>query len=453
MAEIIEVPSPFCGIGTDDLSIQVDGVALKVVEHGCAVNTPAFEQAITDTRPRVDGKEVSLEVAVAKAAALLKNTNQPVIGGCATDVNGMRALLALADRSGAVVDNMNFTGARNNFLALQDSGWMNTTLAEVKNRCDVLLVVGVDLEGFSPRFFERYLWNEQSMFLEDTGKREVIYLGKAPSGSASTSPNGQKALVFDCANEDLPDVVAVLRALVKGNPIRIDSVGGIAVGRTGSVPVATLLTSRDGGNAEDCREQSRSPSVAVADLQGIADKLKAASYSVVTWAAGALAYSQAELTVQTLSEMVKDINNQNTRSSGLPLGGKEGDQTANQVCGWTTGYPARTRFSSGFPEYDPFLNDTNFLLKNGEADALVWVQAFNVKAVPPVTALPTIVLGRSGMTFEKEPDVFIPVGTPGIDHAGHAYRMDNVVAIRLKKLRDSGLPSTSDVLNAIEHAL
>jgi len=419
MAEITEVPSPFCGIGTDDLTIQVDGVSLKVAENGCAVNSPAFEQAITDTRPRVDGKDVSLEAAVAKAAALLKNTNQPVIGGCATDVNGMRALLALADRSGAVVDNMNFTGARNNFLALQDSGWMNTTLAEVKNRCDLLLVVGVDLEGFSPRFFERYLWNKESMFMDDTAKREVIYLGKAPSGTASTSPDGQTALVFECANEDLPDVVAVLRALVKGNPIRVDSVGGIAV----------------------------------ADLQAIADKLKAASYSVVTWAAGALAYSQAELTVQTLSEMVKEINDRNTRSSGLPLGGKEGDQTANQVCGWTTGYPARTRFSSGFPEYDPYLNDANFLLSNGEADALVWVQAFNVKAVPPVTALPTIVVGRSGMTFAKEPDVFIPVGTPGIDHVGHAYRMDNVVAIRLKKLRESGLPSTSDVLNAIEQAL
>ncbi|MGZ4995009.1 MAG: formylmethanofuran dehydrogenase subunit B, partial [Methylobacter sp.] len=375
--------------------------------------------AVTDTSPRVDGKDVSLDVAVAKAAALLKNTNQPVIGGCATDVNGMRALLALADRSGAVVDNMNFTGARNNFLALQDSGWMNTTLAEVKNRCDLLLVVGVDLESFSPRFFERYLWNEESMFLDDTGKREVIYLGKAPSGNASTSPSGQTAQVFECANDDLPDVVAVLRALVKGNPIRVDSVGGIAV----------------------------------ADLQAIADKLKAASYSVVTWAAGALAYSQAELTVQTLSEMVKNINDMNTRSSGLPLGGKEGDQTANQVCGWTTGYPARTRFSSGFPEYDPYLNDTNFLLANGEADALVWVQAFNAKAVPPVTDLPTIVVGRSGMTFAKEPDVFIPVGTPGIDHTGHAYRMDNVVAIRLKKLRESGLPSTFDVLNAIEQAL
>ena len=419
MAEITEVPSPFCGIGTDDLTIQVDGVALKVVKNGCAVNTPAFEQAITDTSPRVEGKEVSLAVAIAKAAALLKNTNQPVIGGCATDVNGMRALLALADQSGAVIDNMNFTGARNNFLALQDSGWMNTTLAEVKNRCDVLLVVGADLESFSPRFFERYLWNEGSMFLEDTGKREVIYLGQAPSGQASTSPKGQKASVFECANEDLPEVVAVLRALVKGNPVRVDSVCGIAA----------------------------------ADLQNIADKLLAASYSVVTWAAGALAYRQAELTVQTISEMIKDINNRDTRSSGLPLGGKEGDQTANQVCGWTTGYPARTRFSSGFPEYDPYLYDSNTLLANGEADALLWVQAFNTDALPPATNLPMIVVGRSGMAFAKEPDVFIPVGTPGIDHAGHAYRMDNVIAIRLKKLRESGLPSTADVLNAIEQAL
>ena len=418
MTEITEVPSPFCGIGTDDLTIRVDGLSLKVIENGCAVNTPAFEQAITDTSPRVDGKEVSLDVAIAKASALLKDSNLPVIGSCATDVNGMRGLLALADRCGGVVDNMNFTGARNNFLALQDSGWMNTTLAEVKNRCDLLLVVGTDLEAFAPRFFERYLWNKEAMFLDDTSHREVIYLGKAPSGDASTSPSGQKVQVFECATQGLPEVIAVLRALVKGQPIRATSVSGIAV----------------------------------ADLLAIADKLKAAKYGVVTWAAGALAYAQAELTVQTLSEMIKDLNNA-TRCSGLPLGGKEGDQTANQVCGWTTGYPARTRFSRGYPEYDPFLNDTNFLLANGEADVLVWVQAFNVNSVPPVTALPTIVVGRSGMTFAKEPDVFIPVGTPGIDHAGHAYRMDNVVAIRLKKLRDSGLPSTAQVLNAIEQAL
>ena len=56
-----------------------------------------------------------------------------------------------------------------------------------------LLVVGVDLEGFAPRFFERYLWNKESMFLEDTSQRQIVYLGKAPSGEASTSPAGVKA--------------------------------------------------------------------------------------------------------------------------------------------------------------------------------------------------------------------------------------------------------------------
>jgi formylmethanofuran dehydrogenase subunit B len=331
----------------------------------------------------------------------------------------MRGLLALADRCGAVVDNMNFTRARNNFLALQDSGWMNTTLAEVKNRCDLLVVVGADLEMLLPRFFERYIWNAESMFIEKTEQREVVYLGTAPSGSASVSPNGKAAQVLPCATEDLPEVVAVLRALVKGRPIRTEMVAGIKV----------------------------------ADLQALADKFKTAKYSVVTWAAGTLTYRHAELTVQTVSEMIKDINNQGTRCAGLPLAGKEGDLTANQVCGWTTGYPARTRFSRGYPEYDPFMNDTNVLVAEGEADALVWVQAFNSKSVPPVTELPTIVVGRSGMVFAKEPDVFIPVGTPGIDHVGHAYRTDNVVAIRLKKLRDSGLPSTADVLNAIDKAL
>jgi formylmethanofuran dehydrogenase subunit B len=342
-----------------------------------------------------------------------------VIGGCATDVNGMRALLAVADKTGAVVDNINFNVARRNLLALQDSGWMNTTLAELKNRCDVLLIVGTDLEAFAPRFFERYLWNPESMHLADTNNRQIIYLGKAPSANASTSPVGKKADVITCADADLPEVTAVLSALLRGKTLQATSVAGIEISA----------------------------------LQTIVDQLKAAKYGVILWGAGALGFEQAELTVQSLCSIVKDINLQGTRCSGFPLGGKEGDQTANQVCGWTTGYPARVNFARGYPEYDPYLYDTQTMLNNGEADALVWVNAFNANALPPASDLPTIVIGRSGMSFAKQPDVFIPVGTPGIDHAGHAYRLDNVVAIRLKKLRDAGLPSTAEVLTAIEQAL
>jgi formylmethanofuran dehydrogenase subunit B len=58
------------------------------------------------------------------------------------------------------------------------------------------------------------------------------------------------------------------------------------------------------------------------------------------------------------------------------------------------------------------------------------------------------------MSFAKEPDVFIPVGTPGIDHRGQIVRCDNVVSLPLKNLeRGAGLPSSVDVLAAIEAAL
>ncbi|MCH9699046.1 MAG: formylmethanofuran dehydrogenase subunit B [Gammaproteobacteria bacterium] len=418
MTEFKEVTSPFCGIGTDDLTVQVDNLSVTVTENGCSMNSPAFELGITDTSPRVGGKEVDLDTAYHKAAELLSQTSQPVIGGCATDVNGMRALLSLADQSGAVVDHQGFNSARYNILTMQESGWINTTLAELKNRCDVLLVVGTDIEATYPRFYELFVWCQEAMFLEQSSDREIIILGKHPQGKTVISPTGKHPHVLDCSDAALPEVLSILRALLKNRPVKSTEVGGI------SLP----------------------------ELQLVADKLKQANYGVATWSAAALEHQHADLTVQTICELVKDLNH-DTRFAGLPLGGRQGDQTAHQVSGWTTGYPARVRFSSGFPEYDPYLYDTEFMLDNGEADLLLWVQSLDTESAQPPTLVPTIVIGRSGMQFQKEPDVFIPVGVPGIDHSGHAYRLDSVVAIRLKQLRDSGLPSTADVLSAIQLAL
>lgn len=407
------VPSPFCGIGSDDLKVRVQGEQVEVLENGDEVTKPAFEQPLGDRRPLIQGKPVSLEAAVARAAEILKQAELPLIAGLATDVAGMRAALKLADRLGAVVDSLGSQAALRNILVLQDSGWMTTTLAEVKNRADLLVALGVDIDVLFPRFFERYL-GVDGLFVE-AACREVVYLGKPPS-NAWARTRGLK--VLSCANEDLPAVVAVLRALVNARPLAVETVGGVSV----------------------------------ADLESLADKLKTARYGVIAWAASALNWPHAELTVQMTCELIKSLN-RTTRCVGLPLGGKEGDQTATQVCGWLTGFPTRVRFSRGFPEYDPYLYATDRLLADGEVDALLWISAYNTDRSPPSSKAPTIVLGRCGMTFEQTPEVYIPVGVPGIDHAGHTYRMDNVVAIRLFKLREVGLPSTAQVLGSIYQAL
>ena len=98
------VPSPFCGISSDDLTIQAAGNAIKLLVNGDAVTVAGFEQPVTDTQPRVDGKEVSLDEAIGAAASLLKKSRLPLFSGFGTDVNDTRSALSLADRVGAVLD-------------------------------------------------------------------------------------------------------------------------------------------------------------------------------------------------------------------------------------------------------------------------------------------------------------------------------------------------------------
>ena len=62
-------------------------------------------------------------------------------------------------------------------------------------------------------------------------------------------------------------------------------------------------------------------------------------------------------------------------------------------------------------------------------------------------------LGRTGMTCEREPEVFIPVGIPGVDHSGHLFRSDRVVALPLAGLRSSALPSVAQAIDAIDAAI
>jgi formylmethanofuran dehydrogenase subunit B len=411
------IPSPFCGIASDDLKIEVEGLAVRVVENGDAVSCKGYEQPITDTEPRVQGQPATLAEAVAAAAAHLKAARLPLFSGFGTDVNESRAAFSLIDRSRGVFDQMRAAGGLRNLLVLSDSGWMVTTLTEVRNRVDVLVSFGSDIEAHFPRFFERFIWPDETLFDGDVAQREIIYIGRAPAGMAACSPEGRAPRVIPCATEDLPDVAAALAALANGATLRAESVGGVPV----------------------------------AELAALVDRLRAARYGVVSWVASELDFPHAELTVQQLCKAIIALNRE-TRCMGLPLGGRDGDATASQVSAWLSGYPTRVSYARGFPEYDPYHNGTDRLLANGEADLLVWVASLSTTP-PPVSAVPTVVVGRSGMRFEQEPAVFIPVGVPGIDFGGQFYRSDKVVAMPLFQLRDSGLPRAASVLKAIEQAM
>lgn len=391
---------PACGLLCDDLVLT--STAPVKIENACAKGISFFEKAFIENsaKPSISGKSTDLNTAVQAAVDILSNTKHPLFAGLGTEVQGMRALMRLAEKSDAVLDHMYSEGTVRNTLAMQNSGWQTTSLTEIKNRADVILVIGTDIVSSYPRFFEKLVWNTDSLF--NKAKPEVMYLGLAEE------------------TVKLPEIMNALNALMNAkNPINKKSDGDMIGG------------------------------VTVASLKLILEKLKSAQYGLVVWSASALKFPQAELTVQSITQLIAKLNETN-RVAGLPLNSGDGDSSVNNTSTWLSGYPTRNRFVNRHPEYDAYHFSTKRQLNH--CGALLWVSTFNAH-LPPACDAPTIVIGHPDMKFDTQPDVFIPVGVPGVDHTGTMFRMDSSVAMPLKKLHDTELPSLSEVISLIEAKL
>ncbi|MGA0531158.1 hypothetical protein [Hansschlegelia sp. KR7-227] len=398
----IDVVCPFCGLGCDDVSLKIDGLAVEAGEGACGRAAALFRRSqASNPAPRVGGSDASLDEAIAAAADLLAGARAPFHAGLGTDVDGVRAVIKLAGKVGGGVDHYASAGLFRNLSTAQRKGWVATTLAEVRNRCDLLVVVGPDPSESFHRLYDR-VTPAKGRFVE--GVRRVVFLGGEPTAEAKTQLAGAKVETISVPEGGLVDCLSRLHALVAGTPAA-----------SGDPDIGPLATS-----------------------------LKAAKYGVLAWSAASLG-SDGDLVVERAAAVV-DALNVETRAACLPLAGRDNLIGANQTFLWNVGFPLRTAFSGGVASHDQTLNATEAAL--AEADVLVWTSSFRPE-LPPESDARLIAIAHPATKFEREPDVFIPVGQPGLDHAGLAFRTDTVVAIPLGKHRDSGLPSVADVLKRI----
>jgi len=415
---ITDVACPFCGLVCDDLEIVRDDNGLHVVKNGCEKAIAGFDRNVDGAKPQVDGRDVDIGTAIQAATALIRKSSLPLYGGLGTDVDGIRAVMALADKSGGVVDHALSEAQYRNFRVMQTRGWIMTTLTEARNRADVIIVVGSDIQKLHPRFFERIVNVDESLFSETPPKRTVYFIGKGLDQSAVKGPRIGEIITLPCEIDRVGEVIGALAAEIKGTPVTHDTVAGIPI----------------------------------ADIRALAERCQSSAYPVFVWAPPSLAFPNADLVVSTVSDLVKDLNVKG-RAAGLALGGNEGSISAAAVASWQSGYPLRVSFASGKPDYDFLRYSIPRMLANGEGDVLVWLASFTPDLGPPATKIPTVVLGTPGLKLPNPPAVFIPVGTPGADHAGRIIRVDNVVSLPLRNLGRSNLPKASDIFAAIELAL
>lgn len=413
------VPCPFCGMLCDDLEVaRSDAGTLKVVKNGCPKSSGGFARSVSGAKPQIAGRDVELGEAIQKVSEMVRAAKQPLYSGSSTDVDGMRAIMALADRSGGTVDHALSAALERNLSVVQSAGWIMSTLTEVRNRADVIVIVGTDVQKLHPRFFERIVCPQDSMFDTTPEKRTIVFIGEGLDTSGAVGPRIGDVITLPCPINQIGDVLSVLRARLRGFPVSGQDVSGIAL----------------------------------SDIEALAGLLQEAHYSVLVWSPVAFDFANGHLAVHTISEVVKDLNT-TTRAAGLTLGGNDGLTTASSLCSWQSGFPLRVSYATGKPDYDPALYSVDRMVADGEGDLLIWVASISTQLTPPETNIPTVVLGTPGLQMKRQPEVFIPVGTPGVDHVGRLIRVDSVVSLPMQDLQRSELPRVADVLQAVRATL
>jgi len=289
---------------------------------------------------------------------------------------------------------------------LQDRGHYTTTLAEVRNRADVIVCLGGSPIERQPEFFRRCGMGEDLV-----PARHVVQLGGSAAELAPLLGLAGVTAEWLPLHGDLFDTASLLALAVAGHP---------------NAPPA---------------------------LAALAERMHSARYAVLAWEAWRLP-AQGALLVEAINRTVGTLNRK-TRAASFPLGGGDGAATSNQVFTWLSGLPLRTRMGPRGLEHEPHAFDTQRLLDDGAVDLLLWANAFGVAPPQRPSGQRLVLLGPPSLAPHATApgSLFIPVTTPGIGAAGHLFRTDGVVMLPLHAVRDDGLPGVDAVARQLREGL
>ncbi len=406
----------FCGCLCDDLAVEVDGGRITRVRRACANGRGLFTHYDpSPRRPRVNGREVDWDEAVAEAARILSASDSPLIYGLSsTATEAQRKAVELADRLGAMIDTTSSVCHGPTGLAMQAVGEPTCTLGEVRNRADLLVFWGCNPAVSHIRHFSRYSVTPKGM-LTPNGRRDrtLVVVDVRPTGSTKMAD-----LFLQVKPGSDFEVLTALRALVGGKELDAEAVGGVPLSQ----------------------------------LRDLAERMKTCRFGVAFMGMGLTQTGGRDLNVSELFTLVAELN-AHTRFTVIPMRGHGNVAGADQVVTWQSGYPFAVSYSRGYPRYGPGEFSAVDVLARGEADAALIVASDPVAHFPKAAAqqlerIPVIALDPMPSLTTEVAQVVFPTACYGVDAAGTAYRMDGV-PIRLRPVLPSVRPTDEKVLGDI----
>jgi len=399
------ITCPFCSLHCDDIEVEINSNKIKVLSEPIKNCTKKIEYFnISDKsnlKPFYKNKSLNYREAIIKSRTLLDKSQDITIVNHGTDVNGVRSILNFATHHNCTVDHINSKYLFKNLGIVQRKGYMATSLTEARNRCDVFLLFGKSILKKSPRLIDKVIFPEQSLCVKPKEKK-LILIGE-----------------FDKKTID----ILAKNYFVRNIKIKINEIPQLM----------ELIQSKSIGKNDN--------------IKAISNIISESKYLVASWSSSDLdVYKNADDVISSISDFILMRNKEN-RAACMPISGSLADATSSQTMTWLTGYPSRVKFDGSKFIHDRNICDSEFIIENNHTDIVMHISTVGLEKIKLNKKVKNIVIGHPNTTYSSKPDIFIPVGIPGIDHKSILFRTDNVVSLSLDKIRCMNLPSVKNIIN------
>ncbi len=418
----VEAVCPFCACLCDDITVVVEDGTIKGIRNACRLGVEKFLSAGRERkrRPVVRGQESDYARAVEEAVKILRKADKPLIYGLSnTGCAAQSRALKIARKLGGICDTTESICHNLVWMELMHSSFFYPLLDEIREKADTIIFWGCNPVHSHPRHLSKF----------------SVY----PTGRyAEKGVMDREVITVDVVKNELDKVSSwFLRVSPGKDHIICEFLEGIIKGRGGAVR-KDLLSHADAD---------------LSTLTKIADRMKRASYGVIFLGLGITSSADAPENIKAIFSLVKTLN-EFTRFFIFPMKGHFNIVGATETLLREAGYPFGVDFS-GENIFEP--GKTTVLDALDRVDAALIVGAdpfvsFPSDKVEKLRKIPLIVLDPFETVTSKTADIYFPVAISGVEAEEIAYRMDGV-AIKLKKIIRTDIPSDSEILEKIYNGL
>ncbi len=401
---------PFCSLHCDDIQISTDGNKFNVIGNAsCGKKIESYNiNKKSNTLPLMKNKIISLSEALKQVKDIINSHKEILVLNHGVELSGLRSILNFSSQHNCIIDHVNSKYLYQNIGVVQRTGYIATSLTETKNRADTIVIIGNKILNKSPRLVEKVLLPNHSL-CSNKNNRDVVLIGDF-SKSTLNEIKDKCNLTNIKINLDLvPDLLK---------------------------------------NLQDDRKKSIKGLSSNMQLK-LKEIISKSKYLVATWAASDFTNNKnPEIIINSICKYIVDLN-KNRRAACMPISGSLADVTSSQAMTWMTGFPARIKHISGSFKHDRKSYDSEELINKKYSDLVIHISTISPDKLKINRNVKNIVIGHPNSSFTSPPDIFIPVGIPGLDYDGIMFRTDNVVSVALKDIRNINLPSSQSILDQL----